>query len=109
MSKPSITQNQAAGGDRLAALRAEIDDADAELVRVLARRFVLVEQIGDIKAMRGEPVIVPARIEAVLARVEGHARAAGLDAAIARRLWRAIIDEACALEEAHIAATKEKR
>ncbi len=106
MSKPSITQNQAAGGDRLAALRAEIDDADAELVRVLARRFVLVEQIGDIKAMRGEPVIVPARIEAVLSRVETHARAAGLDPATARRLWRAIIDEACALEEAHIALAR---
>lgn len=95
--------------DQLAALRRQIDAADEELVRVLARRFSLVEEIGAIKAARGDPVVVPARIEAVLARVEGHAKAAGLDPAIARRLWRAIIDEACALEEAHIAAVKQKR
>jgi chorismate mutase-like protein len=88
--------------DRLAALRKEIDAADEELVRTLARRFTLVEEIADIKAARGDPVVVPARIEAVLARVEGHAQAAGLDPATARRLWRAIIDEACALEEARI-------
>ncbi len=104
-----MTTPKAPTDDRLAALRRQIDAADEELVRVLARRFALVEQIGEIKAARGDPVVVPARIEAVLVRVEGHAKAAGLDPAIARRLWRAIIDEACALEETHIATVKAKR
>ena len=100
---------QGSTDDRLASLRRQIDAADEELVRTLARRFALVEEIGEIKAARGDPVVVPARSEAVLARVESHAKAAGLDPGVARRLWRAIIDEACALEEAHIAAVKQKR
>ena len=99
MSKPPLSLE-----DRLAAARREIDGVDGELVRLLARRFGLVAQVAEIKALKGEPVVVPARIETVLARVELLAREADLDPAIARRLWRAIIDEACALEEAHIAA-----
>ena len=90
--------------ERLAALRREIDSVDGELVRALAKRFGLVAQIAEVKAIKGEPVIVPARIEAVLARVAKLAEEADLDPQIARRLWRQIIDEACALEEAHIAA-----
>ena len=90
--------------ERLAALRGEIDRVDGELVRALAKRFVLVAQIAEVKAIKGEPVVVPARIEAVLSRVAKLAEDADLDPQIARRLWRQIIDEACALEEAHMGA-----
>lgn len=84
--------------DSIESLRRKVDSVDAELVRALAQRFALVEQIGAIKASLGEPVVVPARIEAVLARVEKLAVESKLDAGLARRLWGAIIDEACALE-----------
>jgi len=104
-----MSQARSPADDRLAALRNDIDAVDDELVRVLARRFALVEEIADIKAARGDPVVVPSRIEAVLARVEAHAKSLGLDPAVARRLWRAIIDEACALEEARIAAAPSAR
>jgi chorismate mutase-like protein len=99
MSKPHATLDE-----RLAALRREIDGVDGELVRALARRFDLVGQIAEVKAIKGEPVVVPARIEAVLTRVAKLAEELDLDPQIARRLWRQIIDEACALEEAHMAA-----
>ena len=99
MSKPQATPDE-----RLAALLREIDGVDGELVRALAKRFDLVGQIAKVKAIKGEPVVVPARIEAVLTRVAKLAEDADLDPQIARRLWRQIIDEACALEEAHMGA-----
>jgi len=86
----------------LDSLRAKIDAADAELVRLLARRFRAVEGIAVLKAENGMPVIDPARIDAVQDRVAELAAAAGLDPGIARRLWRAIIDEAVAMENAKI-------
>ena len=79
-------------------LRTEIDAVDAELVRLLARRFRAVVGIAAIKAENGLPVVVPERIDAVQDRVATLAAEAGMDPAIARRLWRAIIDEAVALE-----------
>ena len=82
-------------------LRTEIDAVDAELVRLLARRFRAVVGIAAIKAENGLPVVVPERIEAVQDRVAALAAEAGLDPAIARRLWRAIIDEAIAVEAAN--------
>ncbi len=100
-----MSKYQTTPDERLAALRREIDGVDGELVRALARRFDLVEQIAEVKTSQGEPVVVPARIEAVLARVAKLAEEADLDPQIARRLWRQIIDEACALEEALIAAS----
>ena len=83
-------------------LRAVIDAADAELVAVLARRFQAVEGVAAIKARDGLPVVDPARIEVVQDRVAGLATEAGLDPGIARRLWRAIIDEAVAMENEKI-------
>ena len=79
-------------------LRAEIDAVDAVLVRLLARRFAAVVGIAAFKAENGIPVVVPERIEEVQDRVAQLAGEAGLDPAIARRLWRAIIDEAIAVE-----------
>ena len=60
---------QSGAADPLAALRAEIDSVDAELVRLFARRFKLVRTIGGEKAKRGIPVVVPERIQAVQARI----------------------------------------
>src|SRR4051812_5027285 len=89
----------AAGTDPFGALRAEIDAVDAELVRLFARRFKVVALIGAEKAKRGMPVRVPERIAAVEARVRKLAAESGLEPEIAGRLWQAIIDEACTLEE----------
>lgn len=90
--------------DPFAALRAEIDTVDAELVRLLAHRFNVVKTIGAEKAKRGMPVRVPERIQAVHDRIHKLAVEAGLPPEIAGRLWHAIIEEACALEEGNVEA-----
>ena len=83
-------------------LRADIDAVDADLVKLLARRFAAVEKIARLKAKNGIPVVIPERIDAVQDRVARLTEEAGLDPAIARRLWRAIIDEAVAMEAKEI-------
>jgi chorismate mutase len=55
--------------DRLAALRAEIDDLDLELVELLNRRTRLGIEAGRAKAGAGLPVTDLARERDVLARV----------------------------------------
>ena len=91
-------------GGTIEDLRADIDAVDADLVKLLARRFAAVEEIARLKAESGIPVVIPERIDAVQDRVARLAEEAGLDPAIARRLWRAIIDEAVAMESKEIGA-----
>jgi chorismate mutase len=40
----------------LASLRAEIDKCDAQIIRLLARRFRLVRKVGEYKAIHNLPV-----------------------------------------------------
>ena len=79
-------------------LRDEIDEVDAELVKLIARRFLAVEKIALLKAEIQLPVVDPGRIEIVQDRVAGLAQNIGLNPDIARRLWKSIIDEAVVLE-----------
>lgn len=74
----------------LAELRAAIDLTDKELVRLLAHRLRLVEQVARLKR---HPADVPdaARNRSVLARVKRLAREHGLPAAMAERLWSVIL------------------
>ena len=83
-------------------LRDEIDEVDAELVKLFARRFLAVEKIALLKAEIQLPVVDPGRIEIVQDRVAGLAQNIGLNPDIARRLWKSIIDEAVVLENEKI-------
>lgn len=89
--------------ERLAALRAEIDDVDERLVAALAERFAVVREVALLKADSGLPVLAPDRLRAVLERARAVATRHGLDPAVAHRLYDAIHAEACALEEAIMA------
>ena len=79
-------------------LRDEIDEVDAELVKLIARRFLAVEKLALLKAEIQLPVVDPGRIEIVQDRVAGLAQNIGINPDIARRLWKSIIDEAVLLE-----------
>lgn len=80
-------------------LRARIDRLDRVLVRRLAERQRLVEAVALLKA---DPCRVrdPARMERVLANVERAAAVEGLSAAIARPVWRELMDRSAEHEAA---------
>lgn len=82
--------------------REQIDALDCQLVTLLAERFAVVQQVAQVKAREGIAPILPERIEEVCAHVEALAAEKGLDPDFVRGLWRAMIEHACALEQAHI-------
>ena len=79
--------------------RQRIDALDDEIVRLLAERYAIVEQVAAIKAEHGIPSVLEDRVQEVIERNAATATALGLDPDLVRRLCRVIIDEACAMED----------
>jgi chorismate mutase len=59
-------------------LRAQLDEVDAELIRLLARRAGIVQEIWAWKQVNGVPRIDPARETELRARLLTQAEALGL-------------------------------
>ena len=83
--------------DTLAALRAEIDAIDRQLVALLGKRAACALQIGRVKEEAGLPVYQPAREAEVLENVRA-ANTGPLDAGAIVRVFERVIDEARRLE-----------
>lgn len=81
----------------MAEVRVGVDALDRALVELLAERQRYMDAAARIKTDRGV-VRDTARIEDVVAKVLGHAAAAGLSPAIAEPVWRTLIDRCIAYE-----------
>lgn len=77
----------------LAELRAGIDQADDELVAVLARRIRLTAEVGALKSRHGLPLYVPEREAQLLAARREKAAAAGVDADLIEDILRRVMRE----------------
>lgn len=88
-----------AGEATLAPLRARIDAVDAEIVRLLARRMEIVDEVIAIKAHEGLPAALPARVEEVVARARHEAERSGVPADLVEILWRTMVDWVIAYED----------
>lgn len=73
--------------------RQAIDDIDAELVRLLARRAAHVAEVARYKEEHGLAVTDTGREQRMLARITQLAEAQGLDPGIARAVLRTVIAE----------------
>ncbi|MEK8104649.1 chorismate mutase [Micromonospora sp. M12] len=71
-------------------LRARIDELDAELVALLARREALVRQAAPLKS-DSQAVRAPDRVAQVVARVRVLASEAGADPDLIERIYRGMI------------------
>ncbi len=78
--------------------RAEIDQLDAELVRLLNRRTELARQIGRVKGRCGLPTLDLKREFEVLGRVRKHNQGP-LDERGLLRIYRGIIREARSIQK----------
>ncbi|MCM1301317.1 MAG: bifunctional 3-deoxy-7-phosphoheptulonate synthase/chorismate mutase type II [Alistipes senegalensis] len=88
-----VIRKASATTDGLAALRAEIDRLDDELLDLLARRMAVSRDIGRYKKEHAIAVLQTARYEELLARRIRQAEAAGMDGDFMRRLLQAIHEE----------------
>jgi monofunctional chorismate mutase len=74
-------------------LRAEIDDLDQELIRILGLRFIATEKVGHIKAAQSLAAVDPAREAAQAQRYCELAAHYGLSEQLVQKVFRAVIDE----------------
>ncbi len=77
--------------------RSEIDELDAELLRLLNMRARLALKVGALKKASGLPLCDPERERRVLSRLQ-DANGGPLDAPAVRRLFRRIIRESRRIE-----------
>ena len=82
--------------------RRAIDEIDAELVRLLARRASHVADVARYKEEHGLAVTDPSREERMLARITALAEAEGLDPQIARAVLRTVIAEFTGVQRAEL-------
>jgi chorismate mutase len=75
----------------LALCRGEIERIDNEIVALLATRLSLGKRTGELKRLAGLPILDPTREAAVIRRVTGVARDAGLPAEPVREVFWQIV------------------
>jgi isochorismate pyruvate lyase len=78
-------------------VRAQIDRLDRSLVGLLSERQRYIERAAEIKPRRSD-IRDEARIADVLAKVTAAAEQAGLDAGLARAVWRELMERSIAIE-----------
>ena len=83
----------ASGSERLASLRAEIDNIDERLLSLLAERMAVTDEVGRLKQREGMPVVQPERYNALMGLRSDEAAARGLDPAFVRAVLAAIHEE----------------
>jgi len=85
-------------------LRAEIDDIDERLIKLLAERFVVTRQVGHLKAAQGMPAIDSTREAQIETKARRLAEENDLDSGLVTEVLRSVIDRVVA-EHQTIAAT----
>ena len=84
----------------LGRLRASIDNMDAALVHLLAERFKITQQVGELKATHGLPPADPAREAQQIARLRALAGEAHLDPEFAEKFLSFVVAEVVRHHEA---------
>jgi chorismate mutase len=81
-------------------LRDSIDNMDAALVHLLAERFKITQQVGDLKARHGLPPADPQREAQQIARLRALAADAKLDPEFAEKFLTFVVAEVVRHHEA---------
>ena len=81
-------------------LRSSIDNMDAALVHLLAERFKITQQVGELKAAHAMPPADPEREQAQIARLRALALDAKLDPEFAEKFLNFVVAEVVRHHEA---------
>jgi chorismate mutase len=86
--------------EELLRLRMSIDNMDAALVHLLAERFKVTQQVGELKAAHGLPPADPTREAQQIARLRALAEDAKLDPEFAEKFLNFVVAEVVRHHEA---------
>jgi chorismate mutase len=78
---------------KLATLRKSIDNLDDALIRILAERFRLTQQVGELKAQHTLPPSDPQREATQITRLRALAADANLDPDFAEKWFHFVVQE----------------
>lgn len=81
-------------------LRNSIDNMDAALVHLLAERFKITQQVGELKAAHAMPPADPGREQSQIARLRALAVEARLDPEFAEKFLNFVVAEVVRHHEA---------
>lgn len=84
----------------LSALRARIDELDHDLVRILAERLAVCEEVARYKEHSDTPIIQPARVRDVVTTRRQWAIDAGIDPDFVEQMFRVLLTETHRIEVA---------
>lgn len=87
---PAIDATDVGG---LAPLRQELDTLNAEIIKLLARRFEVTQKVGEYKRDNSLPAVDPERETIMFEGLVEQARSEGLNPVFARSLFRLVVDE----------------
>lgn len=93
----------------LAHCRDEIEDIDNQIVTLLSRRLALGHRIAELKRAAELPILDPTREAAVIRRVTGVARDAGLPTEPVREVFWQIVGMSRRAQEEGVAATRQPK
>ena len=98
-----MDHNPSINPDPLEPIRKEIDEADRQLIRILARRFDAVRRVGSVKGNdQDQPLLDTERERRIQAAWSLDAEAQGLSAPFARRVLKEILNHSRRMQEALI-------
>ena len=83
-------------------IRANIDRIDADLMALFSERWSFIRRAAEIKAERGLPAHIPARVAEVRDNARRNAAAHDLDPDFYDRLWADLIQHAIAYEKGQL-------
>jgi chorismate mutase len=83
----------------LARCRDEIEQIDRQIIALLSRRLTLGKRTGELKRLAGLPILDPTREAAVIRRVTGQARDAGLPPEPIREVFWQIVGMSRRIQE----------
>jgi methylmalonyl-CoA/ethylmalonyl-CoA epimerase len=83
-------------------LRTAIDQADRDLLAVLARRFELCNEVAAVKGEAQSQVLQPARVQEVLRTRAAWAAEVGVEPEFAELIFRSLLSETHRIEAVHL-------
>jgi methylmalonyl-CoA/ethylmalonyl-CoA epimerase len=88
-------------------LRTAIDQADRDLLAVLARRFELCNEVAAVKGEAQSQVLQPARVQEVLRTRAAWAAEVGVEPEFAELIFRSLLSETHRIEAVHLRADRD--
>lgn len=92
MAQPDSSRHFNIMSETLSALRQQIDSLDAELVKLLAKREKLVDEVIVCKRAENLPGRIQSRVDDVINNATTGAERIGMNPDLARTVWAAMVE-----------------